>query len=64
MQAAGSPQYDADGGLLDHVTWYPRLLPDIEAANHDLHSAVTDMGIPDLTASRDALLERRSLWPF
>ena len=63
MQASGSPAYDADGRLLVHLAWYPRLVRDIEQANRVLHRVVTEAAIPDLEANRDRLLERRFHWP-
>ena len=64
IQASGSPAFDADGRLLAHLAWYPRLVREIEFLNQAMRAGVTDRAIPALEADRDQLLERRFHWPF
>ena len=64
MRASGSPEYDADGKLLAHLAWYPRLVSEIEWANRSAVKGVVEQAIPDLEEARDELLARRLHWPF
>ena len=52
MQVYDSGEYyDANGTLLPHLAWYPRLVQEISTFNGMLQSSVTDRAIPDLRAS-------------
>ena len=63
MRASGSSAYDADGGLLAHLAWYPPLVREIEFLNHVIQEGLAERAIPSLVGSRDQLLERRFRWP-
>ena len=55
MKTSGTSAYDADGRLLSHLAWYPRLVREIATLNQGVREGLSERAIPSLVAARDQL---------